>query len=342
MTKSKVTVYDIAREAGVSAATVSRVLTGNVPVQEKTREKVLEVLRKYDFRPSSVARSLKERRSRSIGFVAPDITNHYFSTMFLALELQAAQHGYTVILCNSNSDFVRESEILEVLLEKEVEAIVFTGGRIDVVGLPKKYVAEIERVNRIVPLVTCSVIPGAKCIQLINDERQGIFTLVKHLYDLGHREIGMIGGLPQNRPICLRRQHLMEAAEEYGLRVRDEWLIVEGGFMISAGSDCMEKMLALPQRPTAVMAFNDVVAVGALSALQRRGVRVPEDMALTGYDGVQITASVYPAITTAAADFAGYANRIMDLVLHRAEPGRVEEIMMPMELIARESTLGRG
>ncbi len=341
MAKSKITVYDIAKEAGVSAATVSRVLTGNVPVHEKTKEKVTEVLQKYNFRPSSVARSLKARRSKSIGFVVPDITNHYFSTMFLALELLAAQHGYTVILCNSNSDFTRESEILEVLLEKEVELIVFTGGRIDTVGLPKKYVAEIERVNRIVPLVTCSVMPGAKCIQIVNDERQGVFTLVSHLAGLGHHDIGMVGGTGTNRPIALRRQHLLEAAEEYHLRVRDEWLIIEGGFLLASGSQCMEKMLALPQKPTAVMAFNDVVAVGALSTLQRRGVRVPEDMALTGYDGVQITASSYPGITTVGANFNGYAERIMDIVLNHPEPGQVVEIMFPMELMVRESTLGK-
>ncbi len=341
MAKNKITVYDIAKEAGVSAATVSRVLTGNVPVHEKTKEKVTEVLQKYNFRPSSVARSLKARRSKSIGFVVPDITNHYFSTMFLALELLAAQHGYTVILCNSNSDFTRESEILEVLLEKEVELIVFTGGRIDTVGLPKKYVTEIERVNRMVPLVTCSVIPGAKCIQIVNDERQGVFTLVGHLAGLGHHDIGMVGGTGTNRPISLRRQHLLEAAEEYRLRVRDEWLIIEGGFLLASGSQCMEKMLSLPQKPSAVMAFNDVVAVGALSTLQRHGVRVPEDMALTGYDGVQITASSYPGITTVGANFNGYAERIMDIVLNHPEPGQVVETMFPMELMARESTLGK-
>ena len=115
----RMTVYDIAKEAGVSASTVSRVLTGNGPVNEKKRELVLQILEKHEFRPSSVARSLKERRSRTIGFIVPDITNPFFSTMYLDVEMRLAAAGYTVFLCNSESRREREMEILHMLMEKE-------------------------------------------------------------------------------------------------------------------------------------------------------------------------------------------------------------------------------
>lgn len=340
MPVNRITVYDIAREAGVSAATVSRVLTGNVPVNEKTKERVMEILRKHNFRPSSVARSLKARRSKTIGFIAPDITNPYFSHLFLEVEVRAAEKGYTVILCNSHSDYERESQILDVLLAKEVEGIVFTGGRVDYMLLTKKYIHEMERVNRIVPLITCSALPGAKCIQLRNDEQQGINALVKHLAGLGHATVGMVGGRLDVRQAFQRRHYLFEAAEEYGIRVDAKWL-VEGGFDIASGRACMESLLEQGELPTAVMAFNDVVAVGALGAMLRRGVCVPGDMALTGFDGIQLTENVTPAITTAASPFKEYADRIIEIVCSEEGAGQVSETIMDLNLVVRDSTAQR-
>jgi LacI family transcriptional regulator len=338
MAGNKITVYDIAREAGVSAATVSRVLTGNVPVNEKTKERVVEILNKHNFRPSSVARSLKARRSKTIGFIVPDITNLYFSHMFLEVEIRAAEEGYTVILCNSHSDYVRESQILDMLLTKEVEAIVLMGGRVDYMMLTKKYIHEMERVNKIVPLITCSSLPGAKCIQLMNNEQQGVYTLVKHLASLGHKTIGMVGGHLDVRPAFQRRRFLLQAAEENGITVDKKWL-VEGGFGMASGRISMDKLLEQHELPTAVMAFNDVVAVGALGSILRHGLSVPRDMALTGFDGIQLTENVTPAITTVAASFKGYAEKIMDIVLSMDGMGKVSETVLDLELIVRDSTL---
>jgi LacI family transcriptional regulator len=338
MALNKITVYDIAREAGVSAATVSRVLTGNVPVSEKTKERVMEILHKHNFWPSSVARSLKARRSKTIGFIVPDITNPYFAQLFLEVEMKASEYGYTVILCNSHSDFARESQILDVLLAKEVEAIVFTGGRVDYMLLTKKYIHEIERVNRIVPLITCSPMPDAKCVQLMNDEQKGIYALVEHLAGLGHRTLGMIGGRLDVRPAFQRRQYLLEAAEEHGITVEKKWLI-EGGFSTPSGRDSMDRLLEQDDLPTAVLAFNDVVAVGALGSMLRHGISVPGDMALTGFDGIQLTENVSPAITTVVASFKGYADRIMEIVITPEGAGQVSQTMMDLELIVRDSTV---
>lgn len=334
----RTTVYDIAREAGVSAATVSRVLTGNVPVNEKTKERVMEILHKHNFRPSSVARSLKARRSKTIGFIAPDITNPYFSQLFLEFEVKAAEEGYTVILCNSHSDFARESQILEVLLAKEVEGIVFTGGRVDYMMLTKKYIHEMERVNRIVPLITCSLMPGAKCIQLTSNEQQGIYSLVEHLSGLGHKTLGMVGGRLDVRTAFNRRKYILEAAEEHGMTVNAKWLI-EGGFTIASGRECMDMLLAQDDLPTAVMAFNDVVAVGALGSMLRHGLSVPRDMALTGFDGIQLTENVAPAITTVVASFKGFADKIMEIILPMDGAGQVSETMLDLELVVRDSTV---
>ncbi len=338
MAGNKLTVYDIAREAGVSAATVSRVLTGNVPVSEKTRQLVMDIVNKYDFKPSSVARSLKDRRSKTIGFIVPDITNPYFSQLYLDLETRASEIGYTVILCNSHSDLARESQLLDVLQAKEAEVIVFAGGRVDSLLLTKRYVHEMERVSKAVPLITCSQMPGVPCIQLANDEEQGIRTLVQHLAAQGHRSVGMIGGRLDVRQVFVRRQVLMDAAEQYGMRLEKRWL-AEGGFSVASGRDTMDSLLARGALPTAIMAFNDVVAIGALGSLLRHGLSVPRDMALTGYDGISLTDNITPSITTAATNFKGYVDRILEVVQQTVEgsipPGLTT---FPMHLIARDST----
>lgn len=338
---NRTTVYDIAKEAGVSAATVSRVLTGNVSVREKTKERVMEVLNKYNFRPSSVARSLKDRRSKTIGFIVPDITNLYFSQLFLEVEVKAAEIGYTVILCNSNSDCGRESQILDVLLSKEVEAIVFCGGRVDNMLLIKKYIHEMEHVNKIVPLVTCSSLPGAKCIQIVNNEQQGIYALISHLASLGHSTVGMVGGRLSVRQAFQRRRCLLEAAEEFNMRIDPGWLI-EGGFDMASGRECMDKMLEQGSLPTAVMAFNDVVAIGALGSMLRHGVMVPGDMALTGFDGIQLTENVTPSITTVIAPLEKYADHIIDVVLSMDGAGKTSETVLDLKLAVRDSTVAGG
>lgn len=335
---NKPTVHDIAKEAGVSAATVSRVLTGNVPVKEKTKERVLEILNKHSFRPSSVARSLKARRSKTIGFIMPDITNPYFSQLFLEVEIKASENGYTVILCNSHSDYVQETRMLEVLLEKEVEAIIFAGGRVDYMMLTRKYIHEMEKINQIVPLITCSSMPGTKCIQITNNEKQGVYTLVEHLAGLGHKTVGMIGGRLDVRPAFQRRQYFLEAAEEHGITVDKKWLI-EGGFSIAAGMKCMDQLMEQSNLPSAIMAFNDVVAVGALGTMLRHGISIPRDMALTGFDGIQLTESVAPAITTMVSDLKGYADKIIEIVLMMDGAGKTSETVLDLELAVRESTV---
>lgn len=338
MAINRITVYDIAREAGVSAATVSRVLTGNVPVSEKTKKRVMDILHKHNFQPSSVARSLKARRSKTIGFIVPDIPNPFFSHLYMEAESLAATMGFTVILCNSHSDLTRESQILNMLLAREVEAIVFTGGRVDNLLLTKKYIHEMERINKIVPLITCSQLPGAKCIQLVNNERQGVYALVEHLAGLGHRTIGMVGGRLDVRQALHRRRYLLEAAEEHGIKVKNNWLI-ESGFFLVSGRDCMDKLLEQHDLPTAVMAFNDIVAVGALGSMLRHGISVPRDMALTGFDGIQLSESVTPAITTMVTPFKAFAEKIMDIVQSMDGAGQASETMFDLELVARDSTV---
>ena len=334
----RVTVYDIAKEAGVSASTVSRVLTGNGPVNEQKRELVQNILQKHNFRPSAVARSLKARRSHSIGFIVPDITNPYFSTMFMEVETRLSACGYTVILCNSESRREREMEILHVLAEKDVEAIVLCGGIVDDLYPKPRHLKEIETINQHVPIITLSKFPGVHCCQAYSDDRQGIFDIVAHFAQIGHRQIGMLGGSMKVRTTFERKIHLIEAANLHGLEVRDEW-IIEGGFSVEAGTQTMEALLALPDRPTAILAFNDVVAIGALSVIGRQRLVLGRDVVLAGVDGISLTETIFPGITTAAVDFEGFSKYVSEFAVNR---GRGEMFaqhrIFPLRLICRGTT----
>lgn len=335
----RLTVYDIAKEAGVSASTVSRVLTGNGPVNEKKKELVQRILDKHEFRPSSVARSLKARRSKSVGFIVPDITNPFFSTMFMEVETRLSVAGYTVILCNSESRREREMEILHMLTEKEVEVIVLSGGIVDDLFPQPKMLREIEKINRRVPVITLSKFPGVHCTQVYSNEKQGVFDIVRHFSETGHKTIGMLGGTMDVRPAFERKIFLLEAANQFGLEVRGEWLLEEG-FSIQAGTRAMEKLLTLAERPSAILAYNDIVAVGALSVIERNGLKLGREIALSGMDGINLTESIFPGITTVAVDYSAFSDYVVEFAINRGKGEQyLKDRVFPIQLICRGTTV---
>jgi len=331
----RMTVYDIAQEAGVSASTVSRVLTGNGPVNEQKRKIVLQILEKHEFRPSSVARSLKARHSRSVGFIVPDITNPFFSTMFLEVETRLAVAGYTVILCNSESNHVREVEILHMLTEKEVDVIVLAGGIVDELFPQPKMLREIEKINKRTPIITLSKFPGVHCTQVYSDEKKGVFDIVKHYAETGHKKIGMLGGQLNVRTAFERKIYLLEAANHFELEIREEW-IIEDGFTIPSGTRAMKKMMDQKDRPTAIFAINDIVAIGALSVIEQHGLILKTDIALSGMDGISLTETIYPGITTVAVDYSAFSDYVVEFALQRGK-GELynHDMVFPLQLICR-------
>lgn len=332
----KKTIYDIASEAGVSPSTVSRILTGSANVRAEKRARVEKVLKKYDFRPSNTARSLKTRRSRKIGCVVPDIINPYFSTLFYEFERLFSENGYNVILCNSDSIRKKELELMRMLIDENVEAIVFMGGIVDDMHPLSKHLKLFEQYAKLVPVIVTSQMPDMKCTQVYADEKNGIYQIVEHLYERGHKTLGMIGGGLSVRQAVNRRQYLVEASERYGIEIRSEWLI-EGGYSLDSGIICINKLLSLDKRPTAIFAFSDYVALGALYAMNQNSVKVPQDMALVGFDGVLFSQITYPGITTVRVDFQSFAEKLLYIVKN-ATWHKHECYQIGMKLISRGTT----
>ncbi|WP_308638021.1 LacI family DNA-binding transcriptional regulator [Paenibacillus silvisoli] len=343
-----VTVYDIAREANVSVATVSRVLNNTAPVKASTRERILNLIQKHQFQPNALARSLIKKETGMIGIILPDITNPFFPEVLAGLEQEARSNGYTFFLCDtgsSNQDhnvqYQRESEYLNILMEKQVDGIIMLGGRIDLDKCSREMAKEVAEVNKRVPVVLINGnLPGAKFHRVIVDEVSGAKQATEHLIGLGHKDIAFIGGYKQMSNTVKRLEGYSLAMEQAGLPVREDWIIT-GGFSVDAGKAFLNALLAMGgPRPTAIVCANDLSAIGAIKAAAKAGLRVPEDLSIIGYDDIPLAANVIPELTTMSLkclELGRTAASILHLLISRGEGTELLTTLQP-ELVIREST----
>lgn len=321
MEKKTITIYDIAKEANVSPATVSRVLTGSAPVKDETRKRVQDTIKKYNFQPNALARSLTRRESKKIGVILPDITHPFFSTVFMETERYALEKGYTLILCNSMNDYQVESLHLKVLSENQVDAIIFMGGRVNCVKNSRKHSIEMKQINDKIPIVIINGnMSGVDCYKVVTDEAKGVNELVDYLVGLGHSKIGIIGGKADITSTIIKQKAFIEALKMHGIDINYDWIINEG-FYIESGVNAMNSILKCKERPTALLAINDFVAIGAIKVAKSKGIKVPEDISITGFDDAYISQIVSPELTTVNQNYRGIGeaviNTIIDIISNR-------------------------
>lgn len=335
----QITVYDIALEAKVSVATVSRVLNGTAPVKASTRERVLEIINRHQFQPNALARSLTRKESGMIGMIMPDIGNPFFPEVFLGAEQEARARGYTIFLCNTMGEPEKESEYLNILLEKRVDGIIFLGGRINQVRPKPELAQEMADCASKLPVVLVNgSMPRLTVPKVQTDEAEGLRLAARHLIGLGHREIGFIGGESSIANTVVKVTALRSILQDNGISLHSE-LVLYGGFSVSSGRELMSRLLAAPNRPTAVMCVNDNVAIGALKAAFELGVRVPADISITGFDDTPLASSVIPELTTVSQNshmLGQSAVQILHGMINKEKPKKVT-VLQP-ELICRQST----
>ncbi len=337
--KKNITIYDIAKEAGVSASLVSRVISGNGSVSEKNRKKIKQLIEEYNFRPNALARSLQKSKTKMIGFVLPHIGNEYFSSVYYQFEKRASANGYMTILCNGKSDPKVESQILLTLEEARVEAIVFMGGRADLMGIEDIYIEELNNLNKTIPCVVCSTRASEfDCIGIHGDDSVGVDKVVKHIFEEGYKSFGILGGTDESWPSFVKKKLLREAAKKYNLELKDEW-IIGNSFDAVDGAWSMEQLLKQKELPEVVCCMNDHVAVGAINAALDAGLHVPQDIAVTGYDGVEASQIARPSITTVSPNYSVFGETIFHAV-HALLEGREFNTLTLIEpdIIVRESS----
>jgi LacI family transcriptional regulator len=338
----KITIYDIAKEAQVSIATVSRVLTGSAPVSKATEERVKVVLEKYNFQPSIAARTLMNSRSMIIGVILPDITNPFYSTIFTAIQKMALQFGYSLLLYNAMNNLEIESKGLNYLQQHKVDGLIFMGGRVNELELDKKYVQELKDFSADIPMVIVNgEVPELACTRVYADEANGIRKLVSYLVELGHREIALLGGIrsmtvSRNRELAFR-----ESLTEYGLQLREDW-IIPTGFSIQDGMDAIEKLNLVDDKPSAIIGINDLVALGIIKYCRIHDITIPADFSLVGFDDSYITEVTFPELTTMSQNYDVLAATAIETVMKCIEETQSQkDVAVEMNLITRNSCQSR-
>lgn len=322
----------------MSPSTVSRVLTGSARVRPETMERIVKVIKKYNFRPNSLARSLFNKKSKMIGFVIPDINHPFFSTLVLKSEVHALKLGYTSFLCNSMDDVDIESVYLQNLMDKQVDGIIFLGGRINSVAPPSKYVEEMQQIMDRIPLVFINgQMPELDAHVIRTDEKSGIEKLVELLVNHGHEKIGFLGGLDTVGPTIEKRDTFTKALQNHGIKVNDEWIIT-GGFSITSGEKSAADLLNVRDKPTAVVCVNDFVAIGAIKMFEKYGLKVPRDISVTGFDDIYLAEHFPPGITTVSQNYdllgETAVNHLVDLIEGKEI---AKETIIPTSLVIRGS-----
>lgn len=341
-----VTVYDIAREANVSVATVSRVLNNTAPVKKETRERITALIDKHQFQPNALARSLIRKETGMIGFILPDITNPFFPEVLASFDRETRKLGYTCFLCDTVSSdeetdlqYARESQYLGILMEKQVDGIVMIGGRLDLSKPDAALVREVEEAAKRVPVLMINGnLPNTKIHRVAVDQRLGAELAAQHLIDLGHRDIAVIGGFAHMSNTQQRIQGFRTAMRNNGLEVRKEWMI-QGGFSVNMGFKFAEQVLKLPDRPTAIMCMNDLVAIGALKAADRAGLAVPAELSIVGYDDIPFASFSIPELTTVslmASEIGGLAADMLHKLIAGKQVSRLHSVIP--ELRVRQTT----
>jgi len=285
------TIQDVARQAGVSIATVSRVLNrSDHKVNQETRARVLQTVKDLDYRPNALARSLQLKKTMTIGIIIPDISNHYYAEIVRGIQDVADRKGYNVILQNTDRKQDRIVKSIYLLREKIVDGIIFSGG---IIHGYEPLAALNELRDRVVVIGRHEVSFPA----VVVDNIGGAAQAVQHLLDLQHTRIGFIGGPKDSAAVIDRLQGYRSTLAQNGLAF-DERLIRRGNLTPKSGYQAAVRLLGEKDRPTAIFAANDQMAFGTIYAARELGLKVPEDLAVVGFDNVPLSSYFVPPLTT--------------------------------------------
>ncbi len=330
------TIYEIAKELGVSTATVSRALNNKGYVRKELKQRILATAEELGYVPNSLAKSLASGLTKVICLIVPDLANVFFALVARGVEDIAYDHGYSLIICNTDGLEDKERKYVRIARERKADGIIFIGSL-----MSRSYLTELVEAG--IPMVIADrYVDGLHVDMVINDNLKGAKAAVNHLIRLGHQAIATIRG-PQNTQTAVDRYlGYVEAMHEHFLDIRPEW-VRDGDYKERSGYVQTQRLLALKERPTAIFAANDLMALGALTAIEEAGLRVPQDLAVVGYDDIPLAAQVRPRLTTVAQPKYELGQQAMERLIWRLNNAEVEKkaeiIVLQPRLVVRESSL---
>lgn len=329
------TIKDVSIHAGVSSATVSHVINNTRYVSDDVRERILNSIRELDYHPNIIARTLRMGKSNTIGVIVPNTRNPYFTELAWKIEQFAAKKNYSVMICNTENLVEKENFYIDVLVQKQVDGIVLISC--------SDYAESTE-------LLASSDIPFVivdkdhehvwKYDTVLVEEEKGALLAVEHLISLGHTKIACITGGSDEQITSLKRKNGYQMAmKKHKLKIVEDY-VVEGDFLMTSGYLAGKQLLAMECRPTAVFAFNDLMAIGVLSAAHECGLNVPRDLSVIGYDDIELSSYSSPPLTTVNQNRGKVAKSVFDILFEMmSEPSAGKRrIKIIPKLVVRETT----
>lgn len=327
----KLTIYTVAQEAGVSIATVSKVINNTGRISEKTRQKVLKTMERLNYHPSTVASALTGKGTKNIGLLVPDVANPFFAEITRSIEDYSNSLDYGVMICSTDNKSERERKYVSLLLRQKIDGIILAS------NFQNEELIQ-ELLDKQVPIVLLAQeVPSMSIASVTIDDFKGGSIAMQHLLSLGHRNIGII--TENNRSGKKRLHAYRQMLEEYGVEV-DESYIMKCEASISDGAYYGEKLLRHPSRPTAIFACNDMIALGVMTAARNAGISIPDELSVIGFDNTIMSTVTVPLLTTVSQPIREMGRKTVQLLMEDIEKGDAfrQSILYSPELVVRQST----
>ncbi|WP_010532355.1 catabolite control protein A [Lentibacillus jeotgali] len=328
-----VTIYDVAREANVSMATVSRVVNGNPNVKPVTRKKVLNTIQELGYRPNAVARGLASKKTTTVGAIIPDISSIFFAELARGIEDIATMYKYNIILSNSDQNKDKELQLINAMLEKQVDGILFMGG-----DITDEHVNQFQSSS--VPVVLAATYDETNSIPSVNiDYEAAAYEATSFLLDKGNKKMGFISGVDDTLINKEKYNGYVRAFKEKSLSLNEDHILT-GDYSYDSGIEAVNQLLAMDDVPTAVFVASDEMALGVIHGAQDKGYKIPDDIEVFGFDNTRLATMVRPTLSTIVQpmyDIGAVAMRLLTKYMNKEE---VEEkkVVLPHRIVERTST----
>ncbi|WP_102026530.1 LacI family DNA-binding transcriptional regulator [Salirhabdus sp. Marseille-P4669] len=326
-------IQQVAQKAGVSVATVSRVLNNATSVSPATKRRVETAIKDLNYEPSMLGRNLRNSESRLLLVLLPSISNPFYTEIINGIQNTAIANNYNILLCETDSNPERENIYFNMVKNKLADGIISMDPTVNM-----------QKLNELAenhPVILCSEYEEGGCIPYVTiDSEQAAYQAVKHLIKLGHEKIALINSDEKFLYARHRREGYERALKEFHLPIHSEWIYHSKQLDFQDGVQAIRRLLQLEEKPTAVFAVSDTLAIGALKGMNVKGLQVPHDMAIVGFDNISFSNMTNPTLTTIEQPMHKMGVIAANMLMSSIKGEQVESIILDHELIIRESTMG--